>query len=267
MIKQVDFILEKAICRKPLKMALDESQFSQKHILNHFESKSMYELETFLAVEHILKPGDTFIDIGTHIGFFSLVASRFVGDGGSVLSFELNSTNYAHLLGHINMNQINNILPHNWAVSDKSGPTQFYHNKDNDGGHCLWDCGNHGFNVKSKQSPEIRPAYQIAIDDYIGDRNVKLIKIDTEGAEVLVISGMKQLLQKQKPVVIAEINDFGLNQMGTNQEEMRGIMSDIGYECWVLGLPKPTKLNKGERFESQDVYNVMFTTNPEDVIK
>jgi FkbM family methyltransferase len=267
LITQVEFSLPKAASSKPLKMVLDDSHFSQKHILVHFQNNSMYEPETFMAVEHILKAGDTFLDIGTHIGFFSLVASRLVGDDGSVLSFELNPTNYAHLLAHMNMNEANNILPHNWAVSNKSGPIQFYNNIDNDGGHSLWDCGKHGFNEKSRKSPEIRPAYCIALDDYIKDKNVRLIKIDTEGAEVSIISGMKQLLQKQKPVVIAEINDFGLNQMGTNQEEMREIMSDIGYECWVLGLPKPKKLNKGERFESQDVYNVMFATNPEDVIK
>jgi FkbM family methyltransferase len=267
LITQVEFSLLKADTKKPLKMVLDESQFSQKHILNHFQNNSIYEPETFLAFEHILKAGDIFIDVGTHIGFFSLVASRMVGDSGKVLSFELNPTNYAHLLTHMNINEIRNILPHNWAVADKSGPTEFYNNTDNDGGHSLWDCGKHEFNVKSKQSPEVRPAYCVALDDYIKDASVRLIKIDTEGAEVSVISGMKQLLQRCKPVVIAEINDFGLSQMGTNQEEMRNIMSDLGYGCWVLGLPKPTKLNNGERFNSQDVYNVLFTTNPEDVIK
>jgi FkbM family methyltransferase len=267
LIKQVEFSLLKAEIKKPLKMVLDETQFSQKHILVHFQNNSMYEPETFMAVEHILKPGDTFIDIGTHIGFFSLVASRMVGESGKVLSFELNPTNYEHLLAHINMNEIQNIVPHNWAVSNKSGPTQFYNNIDNDGGHSLWDCGKHGFNEKSRKSPEVRPAYCIALDDYIKDGNVRLIKIDTEGAEVSVLSGMKQLLQRCKPVVIAEINDFGLEQMGTSEKELRSLMNDLGYECWSLELPKPKKLNYGERIHSQNVYNVMFTTNSEDVIK
>ena len=260
-------MLPKAASNKPLKMVLDDSHFSQKHILVHFQNNLMYEPETFMAVEHILKAGDTFLDIGTHIGFFSLVASRLVGDDGSVLSFELNPTNYAHLLAHMNMNESNNILPHNWAVSNKSGPIEFYNNIDNDGGHSLWDCGKHGFNEKSRKSPEIRPAYCIALDDYIKDKNVRLIKIDTEGAEVSIISGMKKLLQRCKPVVIAEINDFGLEQMGTSEKELRLFMNDLGYECWALELPKPRKLNYGERINSQNVYNVMFTTNPEDVIK
>jgi len=260
LITQVEFSLLQADIQKPIKIVLDQSQFSQNHILYHFKNNSMYEPETFLAFEHILKPGDTFIDVGTHIGFFSLVASRMVGDSGKVISFELNPTNYAHLLTHMNINEIKNILPHNWAVSDKSGPTEFYNNTDNDGGHSLWDCGKHEFNIKSKENPKSIISYSIAIDDYFDSNcKVNLMKIDTEGAEVLVLKGMQNLLKRDHPIVVAEVNEFGLKQMGFSYTDLRKIMSDIGYRCWKLDLPKPIELKEDEKVESDYIYNVAFS--------
>ena len=247
-------------------MLFDDSQFSQNHILKHFDNKVIYEPETVDFILKNLKQKDVFIDIGTHVGFFSLLASRIVGDSGSVLSFELNPSNYSHLLAHLVINKINNVIPHNWAVTNKSEPLEFWNNMDNDGGHSLWDCGKHDFNLKSKQNPTKYAAYGIALDDYRGINNVNFIKIDTEGSEVLILKGMFNLISKFKPIIVAEVNDFALNQMGTSHDEMRCIMKDFEYDCWLLDLANPKKLKDGERHKSDNVYNLAFVHNSVDIV-
>jgi FkbM family methyltransferase len=260
-MKQFEFKVLPNESDECVKFVLDYSQFSQKHIGVHFENGQMYEGETFDFVTKNLKKGDTFLDIGTHVGFFSIIASKIVCDSGKVYSFEMNHSNYSHLLAHIKLNNSNNIVPHNWAVSDKSGMIEFFHNQDNDGGHSLWDCGKHEFNIKSKEKPTSIISYSVAIDDYFdAGRKVNFMKIDTEGAEVLVLKGMQNLLKRDKPIVVAEVNEFGLKEMGFSYIDLRKIMSDIGYRCWKLDLPKPIELNENEKVESDYIYNVAFST-------
>jgi len=259
-MKQFEFKLPSSNNEQSVKFVLDYSQFSQKHIGVHFEHGQMYEGETFDFISKNLRNGDTFLDIGAHIGFFSIVSSKIVGDFGKVYSFEMNNFNYSHLLAHIRINESKNIVPHNWAVSDKSGVIEFFNNIDNDGGHSLWDCGKHEFNIKSKENPKSIISYSIAIDDYFdSNRKVNLMKIDTEGAEVLVLKGMQNLLKRDHPIVVAEVNEFGLKQMGFSYNDLRKIMSDIGYRCWKLDLPKPIELKEDEKVESDYIYNVAFS--------
>jgi len=260
-MKQFEFKLPSSDNDQSVKFVLDYSQFSQKHIGLHFEHGQMYEGETFDFITKNINNGDTFLDIGTHVGFFSIIASKLVGDSGKVYSFEMNHSNYSHLLAHIRINESKNIVPHNWAVSDKSGIIQFFNNIDNDGGHSLWDCGKHEFNIKSKENPNSIISYSISIDDYFdSNRKVNLMKIDTEGAEVLVLKGMQNLLKRDKPIVVAEVNEFGLKEMGFSYTDLRKIMPDIGYRCWKLDLPKPIELKEDEKVESNYIYNVAFST-------
>lgn len=259
-MKQFEFKVLPNESEESVKFALDYSQLSQKHIGVHFEHGQMYEGETFDFITKNINKGDTFLDIGTHVGFFSIIASKIVGETGKIYSFEMNHSNYSHLLAHIRINESKNIIPHNWAVSDKSGIIEFFNNTDNDGGHSLWDCGKHEFNIKSKKNPKNIISYSIAIDDYFdSNRKVNFIKIDTEGAEVLVLKGMENLLKRDKPIVVAEVNEFGLKEMGFSYTDLRKIMFDIGYRCWKLDLPKPIELKENERVESNYIYNVAFS--------
>jgi len=259
-MKQFEFKVLPNESEESVRLVLDYNHFSQKHIGIHFENSQMYEGETFDFILKNLRKGDTFLDIGAHIGFFSIVSSKIVGDSGKVYSFEMNNFNYSHLLAHIRLNNAKNIIPHNWAISDKSGVIEFFNNIDNDGGHSLWDCGKHEFNIKSKENPNSIISYSIAIDDYFdSNRKVNFMKIDTEGAEVLVLKGMQNLLKRDKPIVVAEVNEFGLKEMGFSYTDLRKIMSDIGYRCWKLDLPKPIELKENERVESDYIYNAAFS--------
>jgi tRNA A58 N-methylase Trm61 len=55
---------------------------------------------------HILKPGDCFIDIGAHIGKYTIQVTRIVGDEGLVLSIEAHSDNYKILVENILINHL-----------------------------------------------------------------------------------------------------------------------------------------------------------------
>lgn len=244
----------------PVKLLLDYSNISQKYIGSHLEKGIAYEGALFALILKKVKPGHTFLDIGAHVGFFSMIAAKLVGESGSVYSFEMNPENYLRLTVNINLNNFKNIRPHNWAVSDDSKPVQFWVNQDNDGGHSLWDCGRHSFNEKSRVSPQKMVSYSIALDHYDSFDKVDFIKMDVEGAEVMALNGMVELLKKNMPIVALEINNFGLSQMGHSYRDVREIMEKIGYRCWLIEGQEPKELAMDEEPKFDSVYNLCFST-------
>jgi len=247
-------------------LQLDPECFTQRLMLDYFRSGQLLEPETSALVDMLLQPGDTFIDIGGHVGFFSMLAAGLVGPTGRVYVFEPERANYAHLLTHIALNNFHHVFPFQWAVGHSTSVVDFFTNFDNDGGHALWEPGRHPFNQKSRQQVSKESVFLVSLDDIFGSAQpgfAKLIKIDTEGNEARVLRGARNFLTRaQIPAVIAEINQFGLAQLGSSEQEMRTLMSDLGYTTYALLGDLPVRLAPHESIQSGYVYNVLFASPP-----
>jgi FkbM family methyltransferase len=247
-------------------LQLDPEFFSQRLILDSFRAGQLFEPETSALVDLLLQPGDTFIDIGGHVGFFSMLAAGLVGPTGRVYAFEPERANYAQLLTHMALNNFHHVFPFPWAVGHPTAVVDFFTNLDNDGGHALWDPGRHAFNTKSRQQVSKQSVFLVSLDDIFGSAPpgfAKLIKIDTEGNEASVLRGARHFLTRaQVPAVIAEVNRFGLAQLGSSEQEMRALMTDLGYTTYALLGSLPVRLDPHESIQSDYVYNILFT-NPQ----
>jgi FkbM family methyltransferase len=244
---------------------LDPAQMSQRFMLGDFAAGRLYEAETSNFIGSLLQPGDTFIDIGAHVGYFSMLASALVGPTGTVFSFEPDQTNFAHLLDHIEVNNATNIRPIHMAVGAKPAIAEFFVNADNDGGHALWEVGRHPFNEQTRQGPpRTRKVCVTSIDQFFADRDMsrlRAIKIDAEGAEFAILVGARGLLNKyQVPFIIAEVNRFGLESMGANEGLLRSVMSDHGYETYLFhpGRTFVQRLSPEQTPETNSVFNLLF---------
>ncbi len=94
-----------------------------------------------------------------------------------------------------------------------------------------------------------------------------MVKIDTEGAEHLVLRGAEALLtERETPYIIAELHGFGLERMGSSQAGLRAFMAAHGYETFLLywdgSLPKLVPART--RIEGAGFLNLLFST-PEHV--
>src|SRR6185436_20517401 len=74
-------------------LALDLTRFTSQVMCTHFTKGRPYEPEVFEFLVRALRAGDTFVDVGAHVGYFSLLAASLVGHGGHVFSFEPNPRN------------------------------------------------------------------------------------------------------------------------------------------------------------------------------
>ncbi len=248
-----------------LKILINPEEYTQKLMVDAFSKGMFYEPEVVQLLIQLLQPGDSFIDVGAHIGYFSLLAASLVGEKGLVLACEPEGSNYNRILQNVQLNGFSNLRVLNVAVGNERKDTQFFVNSDNDGGHALWDVGNHPFNQKSKQSP-IAKNIRMETLDYLSAQhrlhNLKLIKIDTEGAEYNILSGAVDLLTRVKvPYIIAEVNAFGLKQMRTSEIELRKFMESLGYETYILTgqYPNVIPLKLGQFYQCKTIFNVLFT--------
>lgn len=164
---------------------------------------SEIKLARFLI--HTLNPGDTFVDVGAHYGYFSLLAAQLVGDKGQVFAFEAANKTYSILVKNASQNPT--IATHQRIVSDKLEAQPFFefpnlyseYNTVNQEQFTREDWFD-------KYPPEETLIEGITLDDFFSeDRPVpRLIKIDVEGAEHSVIKGMTKLIQKHHPTIVME---------------------------------------------------------------
>lgn len=250
-------------------LSLDPEQMSQRFMLDDLTSGRLYESETSQFLGGVLGAGDTFIDVGAHVGYFSMLAAALVGPTGRVISFEPDTANYAHLLEHVERNAAAQVLPVPMAVGAQPRVAEFFVNDDNDGGHGLWEVGSHPFNARTRAAPRTRKVFLTTLDDFVGNagsrsggvQRVKAIKIDAEGSEVAVLSGARRVLEQHAvPFVVAEINRFALTAMGTSEAALRGMMTAMGYETYLFqpGQTVLQRLMSDQNVETEYVFNVLF---------
>ena len=149
-----------------------------------------YEYEKQLLFQKMIQAGNVVYDLGSHSGFYSILASEIVGKHGKVVSFEPHPRNLHYLREHLRLNQAQNVTVIDAAVSDISGSVQF----DGSGftGHISSHQGD--LQVKTVSLDELIETNQIPPPDFI--------KIDIEGAEALALQGARSMLSKLHPPIL-----------------------------------------------------------------
>jgi len=137
------------------------------------------------------KKGDVVLDAGAHYGFYTLLASQLVGAKGCVLAFEPNLHNYRKLVANLRLNGIGNVRAYNLALGRFNGQTKLYTDGES-GGHST-------FLRRGPRYHNVRMARLDTIITQMGLEKLDLIKIDTEGAELSILEGAREVIQKFKP--------------------------------------------------------------------
>ncbi len=251
-----------------LTLRLDRREYSEGPMYAALAAGRFYEPEVSYFLTNLLEAGDTFIDVGGHVGYFSMLAAHAVGREGHVYTFEPEAANARHIREHIALNGVTNVQLFEQAVGDEPGEAELHVNADNTGGHALWDVGEHPHNAESRRRQEVRrvPRGTLSqlLEQTLGQR-IRLVKIDVEGSEVRVLKGaMLLLMAREVPFVICEINEFALRKMGASGQGMRAFMQACGYHCYRMSAEEPCLIPfpPAEIHESAYVYNVLFTTQP-----
>lgn len=171
------------------------------------------QVQEALAV--VLRPGMVFWDVGAHIGYFSLLASRLVGTAGRVHAFEPMDRNRERLMASVRLNDARNVMVHNVGLTAAPGRYRLYSHRST----TMWTL-----------VPERGEGAGLVIECRTLDQMLEvldtpdLVKIDAEGAELDVLRGGSRLMTSARPAVMIELS--GDEQLA----EARALLPGYGFE-------------------------------------
>ena len=193
----------------------------------------IYGKDELSIIKKYIKKGMVVCDVGANIGLFTLELARVVGNKGKVIAFEPDSSNFTLLKKNIKTNGYQNVELVQKAVSNSSGAVQLYYDKAHHGGHCIYNPHD------GRYCTEVEA---ISLDDYFRylDHKIDFIKIDVEGAECLVFSGMKELV-KHNPgvIVLAEYSPHLLNKACFSARSFLDHVSRLEFSIFSVSDERP----------------------------
>ena len=182
----------------------------------------------------LLDEGMTFVDIGAHYGFFSLLGSYLVGKEGRVLAFEPTPTTRRQLVRNVEGNAAySNIQIFDCAAYDRNSQVKFYdYGVENSAYNSIF--GSRKMQGFLQNQIEIDVLTRKA-DDVLkeaGVQAVDLIKIDAESSEIHVLKGLADTLLRYKPAIIIELGDFEVHGAAKSKEIIMFLhnMNYLAYE-------------------------------------
>lgn len=182
----------------------------------------------------ILKPGDVFVDIGANLGWYTVKAAQAVGQDGHVYAFEPRSDIFEKLkrsvaenaltdictLQKIALGSVETVAELAWSVAERNQGHSFI--------------VEHG--ASASVSATDRETIRITTLDSIQiDQPVRLIKIDVEGFEPKVLQGGRGLIERDQPIIVAELFPKWLRLSGGIEPlDFVHMLDGLGYETYYL---------------------------------
>lgn len=162
--------------------------------------RGSYEMSETGFLRKILKSGDTFVDVGANVGWYTLLASTIVGDRGQVHAFEPRRPIVEYLQRTVVLNRLEKLVTvYPLGLSDQpKTETLMWGAGSTNGGGASFARGD-PTNGMTYQQIEVR-----SLDSFKFGR-VDVIKIDVEGAEPLVVDGAKATIDRDRPIVLTEV--------------------------------------------------------------
>ncbi len=163
---------------------------------------NLSEPEQTRRVQEHIAPGQTFFDVGANVGYYTLLAARGVGPAGRVVAFEPFVQNLAHLTRHVTLNRLSNVIVMPYALSNVQGMLEFKLGLNGALGCLAGVGGERDADDRDARAGSVSvPA--TTLDAFVAQHGLApdVLKIDVEGAEMLVLDGGRRTIRERRPVI------------------------------------------------------------------
>jgi FkbM family methyltransferase len=201
-----------------------------------------HERDLQLAIDAIVKPGDTFIDVGANLGFVTLHAARRVGPSGRVIAFEPQAVCCDRIRRNMSLNNIKHIDIHNFGLSDRASVlTLTVLSNVSALATFTWDDERDGPNAGGKVDVPVARGDDIVRDRIIGNL---MMKIDVEGFELFVLRGFAETIKKHRPPIFQEVVPLFLRRAGVGVADVFDWYRAMDYRGYAVSLTGKWKNEK-----------------------
>lgn len=235
------------------------SAVKRLHYVNSLKTFDATQEPDLLISEVLISKGDSVVDIGANIGWYTKVFSRCVGESGCVYSIEPVPPTYDILVYCIEKLGLKNVYSFNVALSDRTGTSFMEIPKYEE------NLGNNYYMARLVKSSHGNPGldgYEVklsTLDELLGNACgvISFVKCDVEGHEWPVIKGAKHIIMESKAAWLIEISSDPVNN-NSDANKIFSYFSDCGYKPYWYDQ----KLNKLNPYRSGDVsVNYFFLTD------
>jgi FkbM family methyltransferase len=220
---------------------------ADQHVSPAISSTGEWEPFTTRVMASLLQAGDSVLDIGANIGWYSVVLGKIVGPSGRVLAFEPDPTNAEVARQNIGLHSLDHVTLYQCALADEPGLMNLARSSVNLGDHRLAPTGSNDSRSQSEVTDRAIVEVQVQrLDDVIPAANelgqfdptrLRVVKIDTQGAEVMILRGAPNLWSSL-PAECAAIIEFAPNMLaqhsGDQVSEFIGLLSETGRQLFTV---------------------------------
>ena len=196
-----------------------------------------YEPDVRSFLQYALRPGDTFIDCGANVGYFSVQAGALVGSKGTVVAIEANPRTFKLLERNLLANQFG--IPVHCALTSQKGEVELFMPRD-------WDVYS-SLRADGLVEGHADQSFKVAartLDEVVGElalKQVDLVKVDIEGGELDVLRSAPHLLSSLRPLIITEYGVKTWGSFGVTHRDLRELARKFDYSLHLFD-PQSLKL-------------------------
>ncbi|MCA9102308.1 MAG: FkbM family methyltransferase, partial [Planctomycetales bacterium] len=188
----------------------------------------VFEPETVAAMKDFLRPGGTFVDVGAHVGYFTLLGARLVSNTGCVVAVEPDAGNAESLRRNLALNDYTHVRIEQVALGRETGTAELF---------IAADSGQHSLLARSDQSVKVDVR---TLDDLWSSNEappIDVIKIDVEGAELDMLRGARDTLRRSADIVVLmDVHP----RLGVVPGEVLAELAEVGLQAYHVRPPYRT---------------------------
>lgn len=181
----------------------------------------------------VLRPGDTYIDVGANIGHLAVIGRHCVGASGSVTAIEANPRIHGYCAANLELNGFQDVLVLNLALGDKRGTAHISDRRDDD---------------QNRLGQSGRAVPMRTLDEVINVPHITLLKLDVEGFELAVLRGATHTLERTA-IVYCELSDSNAARFGYEPRDAEQLLLDAGFVLAHQDEPGRYRLSTNTLFD------------------
>lgn len=231
-----------------------EDAFSKTWFFPRYAHGRLHEAHVTEHLVEQLRSSRCFADVGALVGYYTCLAAKLRPEA-EVHAFEMDADNVRLLERNVELNGFDNVIAVEAAVADKAGTLRY---APRSGGGGVFKLASFGTQLDPSL---LRDVATVSLDDHFaGGNDPDLLKIDVEGAEMLVLRGMRRILDQARPRVFVEVHPNTIQGFGSRADDVLDLLESYGYRCRQVSQAPGYPLDPVER---PIRHNVMLYAVPE----
>ncbi len=212
-----------------LRIFVDRASYVSSAI--YWRGNHSTEVATFL--KRHLQPDMTFVDVGANLGELTLVAAKRLPKG-RVLAFEPVPQIFAQLSRNVALNNLACVELFNFGLFDRTDSLPIYRQQDinfgtiNEGVPSLFSTGTD----REEVSVLLRRFDDVALEYRL--ERLDVMKIDVEGAELMVLRGAEPFIRRFRPLIITELSQLNFQRAGYTSTDLIDYLRSLEYDVQIL---------------------------------